>query len=68
MPSVTGCDIMCVTLQVELAEFQRSEELTAQQRRQRNMAHRQFLEKQIVEVRLLGRITAGQCTMVAMGL
>jgi hypothetical protein len=33
-----------------LAEYQKTEALTAQQRRERNMAHRKCLEKQIVEV------------------
>ena len=38
-------------LQDDLQEYQVSEQLTAQQRRDRNMAHRKFLEQQIVQVR-----------------
>lgn len=37
-------------MQADLSEFKQSEALTAQQRRERNLAHRLFLEKQIVEV------------------
>jgi hypothetical protein len=44
--------LLCACVkQADLEEFHRDEELTAQQRRERNLAHRKFLEAQIVQVR-----------------
>jgi len=50
--------LVAVVCQADLAEHEKSEQLSAQQRHERNLAHAKFLEQQIVQV----SIRAGSIT------